>query len=465
MPKKRSKSSTETANRNLSKRKAGGRSHASTNPDRPAPGKTSGPRTSHRSAATIRLLRMYNSRPDTARMHEVKTQPARIEPDRRWFGNVKTADPQELDRLRAEHALKPKDPYQFLLRTKRTEAYDLATSPSLRKRSRPPVQPGEPVGPRRKRPRLGLASVAELAAEVAQREQHFDPVAELAKREAEAQPRINPRKQLEAGQSKRIWEELFKVVDASDIVVFVLDARDPQGTRCPALERHLAKNCRLKHVLFVLNKSDLVPSSVAAGWVRLLSTVAPTVAFRADPDRAFGRDALLGLLRQFDAFHRDKKTVSAGFVGYPNVGKSSVINSLKRRAACKAAPIPGETRVWQYVALTSRIYLIDCPGVVPPAADTPAVLALRGALRAERLDEPELYAHELIRVAGAELLAKVYGVEPAEPDELLAAIARRLGKLRRGGEPDVEVTARMMLMDWQRGDIPHHAPVPETLPS
>lgn len=51
-------------------------------------------------------------------------------------------------------------------------------------------------------------------------------------------------------------------------------------------------------------------------------------------------------------------------VGYPNVGKSSIINSLKNKKVCRAAPIPGETKIWQYVHLTKRIYLIDCPGVV-----------------------------------------------------------------------------------------------------
>lgn len=52
------------------------------------------------------------------------------------------------------------------------------------------------------------------------------------------------------------------------------------------------------------------------------------------------------LLRQFALFHKDKKTVSVGFIGYPNVGKSSVINCLRKKKVCRAAPIPGETKVW-----------------------------------------------------------------------------------------------------------------------
>jgi nuclear GTP-binding protein len=51
-------------------------------------------------------------------------------------------------------------------------------------------------------------------------------------------------------------------------------------------------------------------------------------------------------------------------VGYPNVGKSSVINALKSKVVCKSAPVPGETKIWQYVSLTKRMYIIDCPGIV-----------------------------------------------------------------------------------------------------
>jgi len=66
----------------------------------------------------------------------------------------------------------------------------------------------------------------------------------------------------EKGLSKRIWEELYKVVDSSDVLIYVLDARNPNGTRTRSLEDHLRKNCPSKHLVFVLNKCDLVPTSV-----------------------------------------------------------------------------------------------------------------------------------------------------------------------------------------------------------
>jgi Fe2+ transport system protein B len=51
-------------------------------------------------------------------------------------------------------------------------------------------------------------------------------------------------------------------------------------------------------------------------------------------------------------------------IGYPNVGKSSVINALRSKKVCNVAPIAGETKVWQYITLMKRIYLIDCPGTL-----------------------------------------------------------------------------------------------------
>ena len=74
--------------------------------------------------------------------------------------------------------------------------------------------------------------------------------------------------------------------------------------------------------------------------------------------------------------------------GYPNVGKSSVINTLVKKKSCKVAPVPGETKVWQYITLMKRIYLIDCPGVVYPSSDGEVELVLKGVVRAEKLSDP-----------------------------------------------------------------------------
>jgi len=64
-------------------------------------------------------------------------------------------------------------------------------------------------------------------------------------------------------QSKRIWNELYKVIDSSDVVIHVLDARDPLGTRCRSVEKYIREEAPHKHLIFVMNKCDLVPTGVA----------------------------------------------------------------------------------------------------------------------------------------------------------------------------------------------------------
>lgn len=140
---------------------------------------------------------------------------------------------------------------------------------------------------------------------------------------------------MSAGQSKRIWNELYKVIDSSDVVIQVLDARDPLGTRCPRIEKFLRDEKKHKHLIFILNKVDLVPTWVTQRWVAILSSEYPTVAFHASLTHPFGKGSLINLLRQFAKLHIDKKQISVGFIGYPNVGKSSIINTLRGKNVCK----------------------------------------------------------------------------------------------------------------------------------
>lgn len=269
------------------------------------------------------------------------------------------------------------------------------------------------------------------------------------------------------GQSKRIWAEFFKVVDCSDVVLHVIDARDVPGTRCTMIERHIRENASHKHLVYVLNKIDLVPNWVAKRWMGELARDRPTIAFHASMTHAFGKGALISLLRQFGKLHEDKKQISVGVIGYPNVGKSSVINTLISKKSCKVAPIPGETKIWQYITLFKRISLIDCPGVVvDTAGDTETDSVLKGVVRAERLDHPEDFIPAIVDRVKREHIAGQYKFSKDDTKwvtttQLLETIATKAGRLRKGGDPCLRSAAITLINDYQRGRLPHYVPPPE----
>lgn len=150
-----------------------------------------------------------------------------------------------------------------------------------------------------------------------------------------------------------------------------------------------------------------------------------------------------------------------GIIGYPNVGKSSVINTLKGEKVCKAAPVPGETKVWQYVTLTKRIFLIDSPGVVYDVGDDETETVLKGVVRAERLKDPTDFVAPMLARLKKEHLVRQYGVADwDDAHDFLTKLARMKGKLLPNGEPCVDTVAKIMINDWQRGKLPFFVPPP-----
>jgi nuclear GTP-binding protein len=464
------------------------RGNASTNPDRKLPGSNHG----MRDRATIKRLAMYKSKPKRNKQGVIvsgglsKELPlARIAPNRRWFGNTHVVGQTQLSRFKEAMETAVSNPYQVLVRPaklpwgliKSMQDPGAAATPS----ERPDLLRAESFettfGPRaqRKRPRLAAADPAALLAQAAASseafatKEHKTAASDLT---GGVEERLSVEQSLrvfEKGQSKRIWGELWKVIDSSDVVVQVLDGRDPQGTRCRLLESHLRNNAKHKHMVFLLNKCDLVPSWATARWVQLLSAEAPTLAFHSSITNPFGKGALIQLLRQFAKLHPDRKQISVGFVGYPNVGKSSVINTLAGKKACKVAPIPGETKVWQYIRLMRNIFLVDCPGVVSGeagsdgTAESEAELVLKGVVRIEQLGEQaHEYVDAVLQRTKHIYLERTYKIPgPFQNSvDFLSKYAQRTGKLLKGGEPDINAVAKMVLNDWLRGKIPYFAAPP-----
>ncbi|KAJ7508448.1 NUC091 domain-containing protein [Mycena galericulata] len=414
---------------------------------------------------------------------EDETKPGRVQPDRRWFGNTRVISQSALDHFRTSLSTKKDDPYSVLLRRNKLPMalLDDAANPNLRKRPHiVEVEPfGDTFGPKaqRKRPRIEAGSFDELSklgaaaeeeAADAALENGTGTIERLASSIVEPQTHADYHEPIYAkGTSRRIYGELYKVIDSSDVILHILDARDPLGTICESVLEYVKKEKSHKQVVLVINKCDLVPNWVTARYIQHLTPRYPTIAFHASPNHSFGKGSLIQLLRQFAQLHSDKKQISVGFIGYPNVGKSSVINTLKSGKVCRVAPVPGETKVWQYITLTRRIYLIDCPGIVPTSAhDSETSTVLKGVVRVEALPTPSDHIPALMERVKPIYLSRTYGVPLPdegrwEPEEFLDKLARMKGRLLKHGEPDLDSVAKIVLSDWVRGRIPFFAPPPE----
>ncbi|XP_009697185.1 PREDICTED: nucleolar GTP-binding protein 2, partial [Cariama cristata] len=386
---------------------------------------------------------------------------ARVEPNIKWFGNTRVIKQSSLQKFQEEMETVMKDPYRVVMKQRKLPMslfYDRIKPHTSRVHILDTETFETTFGPKsqRKRPNLSASDVQSLVENAEASSGSYDQgkdrdlVTEDTGVRDEAQEEIYKK-----GQSKRIWGELYKVIDSSDVVVQVLDARDPMGTRSPHVESYLKKEKHWKHLIFVLNKCDLVPTWATKRWVAVLSQEYPTLAFHASLTNPFGKGAFIQLLRQFGKLHSDKKQISVGFIGYPNVGKSSVINTLRSKKVCNVAPIAGETKVWQYITLMRRIFLIDCPGVVYPSGDTETDIVLKGVVQVEKIKSPEDHISAVLERAKPEYLRKTYKIDSwKDTEDFLEKLASRTGKLLKGGEPDLQTVSKMVLNDWQRGRIP-----------
>merc|ERR1712137_765769 len=372
----------------------------------------------------------------------------------------RVVDQKKLEAFREELQKTEGNPYQFVMKQGRVPYGLLKDSKQAAHVNLLSMESfDDTFGPKKKRKRPSLLA-PDYDALMEKTTEKADGYKESKDRNitVEEEFRVNRAEQqiFERGQSKRIWGELYKVIDSSDVIIQVLDARDPMGTRSKHIEDHLKKDRRHKQLIFVLNKCDLIPTWATARWVKILSQDFPTLAFHASITNPFGKGALIQLLRQFGKLHSDKKQISVGFIGYPNVGKSSIINTLRSKKVCNVAPIPGETKVWQYITLFKRIFLIDCPGVVYPTGDSESEIVLKGVVRIENLPTPEDYIEPILARVKPEYVTATYGVDSwTDTMDFLAKYAKITGKLLKGAEPDTATVAKMILHDWQRGKIPY----------
>lgn len=303
--------------------------------------------------------------------------------------------------------------------------------------------------------------------------------------------------QRDSGMNSRraFLRELRKVVDNSDVILHVLDARDPIGTRSSAIEE-MALSTYNKKLVYVLNKSDLVPRDILVQWLNYLRKFNPTLLFKCNTQNqkgnlsrmsgkiskmeetaihntshAIGTEELLNILKNYARTEgsggaSSKGTISVGIVGFPNVGKSSLINSLLRIRKVGVSPVPGFTKQYQEVILDKNIRLIDCPGVV--FAEENEVLnssaaALRNCVNVDELVDVFTPMQAILDRCPQSYLIQLYNI-PAFKDRdvnaFLSLVAHSTGKLKKGGIPNTDMVARSILHDWNTGKIKYYCRLP-----
>jgi ribosome biogenesis GTPase A len=248
------------------------------------------------------------------------------------------------------------------------------------------------------------------------------------------------------GRMTNFWQAVNKVIRNADILIEVVDARAIDESRNKEIEDKVMRSG--KTLIYVVNKCDLTEKQkLEEAKERLF----PCVFVSAK--QKLGTSMLRREIMKQAAKKKLKDRFTVGILGYPNTGKSSIINLLKGRAAASTAPVSGHTKGIQLIRVSTSMYLIDTPGVFPYGEKDEKKHAIIAAKTFSNLKDPEATAMELVETY-SEQICDYYHIKNNEDSEIvLENLARKLKRLRKGGLPDTNAAARRVLTDWQEGKI------------
>ncbi|HHW08005.1 MAG TPA: ribosome biogenesis GTPase YlqF [Clostridia bacterium] len=261
-------------------------------------------------------------------------------------------------------------------------------------------------------------------------------------------------------KAKRLLSEQIKLVD---VVLEVRDARIPISSGNPDLRQLLGN----KKAMIVLNKADLAEEDATRAWLSFFTARGEkAVALAARPEEVrvlpvMIRELAEELLLKWKEKGLRSRPVRVMVVGVPNVGKSSLINSIIRRSSTRTGDRPGVTRGTQWVRIRRDLELLDTPGLLWPKFDSPEtglLLAITGAVKEEVFEAVQVAQGfiSLVRQRRPGLLAGVYGLaeDAGHTDwDILYALGNRWGLLKSGGAVDEEKTARRLLQEFRKGKL------------
>ncbi|CAI5760518.1 unnamed protein product [Candida verbasci] len=286
-----------------------------------------------------------------------------------------------------------------------------------------------------------------------------------------------------------VWKQLWRVVEKCDLIVQIVDARNPLFFRSLDLEKYV-KELGDKNNLLLVNKADLLTKQQRIAWANYFKTIGINYTFfsaakanellekeeeELEEEEEEELDESIRILKIdeleklfIDASPKTEEKLNIGLVGYPNVGKSSTINALVGSKKVSVSATPGKTKHFQTIHLSPDVLLCDCPGLVfPNFAYTNAELVCNGVLPIDQLREHIPPVSLLCQRIPKYYLEALYGIhipiqkiedggngEYPTARELLNAYARARGYMTQGfGSADESRASRYILKDYVNGKM------------
>ena len=248
---------------------------------------------------------------------------------------------------------------------------------------------------------------------------------------------------------KPYWKVIEEIIDESDVVLEVLDARMVNLSRSEEIES-LVKS-KNKDLIFILNKADLANIKVIEKYKKLLKKEAYCYVVSS-----INRNSIRKLRDHLLKLSKNQEFMRIGVLGYPNTGKSSIINALVRRKKAPISSRAGTTHGQQWIKLSNNVRIIDSPGVIPLKQNDELRYALIGSRNPEKIKNLDLVAHEIIKLFKENNnLQKHYkiDIESNNPEQIIEEIGRKKGFIKKGNEIDEVRVTMKIIRDWQSGKL------------
>ncbi len=242
---------------------------------------------------------------------------------------------------------------------------------------------------------------------------------------------------------------LERVIEISDIVLEILDARFPKEMQNKDIEKLVRE--KGKKIIYVLNKSDLTLKRDQRLNPRVFVSCKNKKGISELRNKIKIEAAKIKKTEDYDR-------VQIGVIGYPNTGKSSLINLLIGKASAKIGSEAGFTKGIQKLRLTKDILLLDSPGVISAEEysmtneEKIARHVKVGGRSHNQIKDPEFALNEIMKSNQKEL-ETFYKINFKNAEDLIEKIGKRKGFLKKGGEVNSDRTARAVLKDWQLGNV------------